>query len=205
MRKRLHVLVVSSLIAITLGGCANAGTPPLPNVTVLLSPTSAAVGLGQTQQFQASVTGSADTTVLWEVNGITNGNAISGTVSETGLYTAPMAMPDPTAVTVTAESQVNPFALAQFAAPSPGSAVSGMVGAHVVAVDADTGSVIAAAMRQIRPPSLAARSTWKDCRWGTATVFTPSRWLAWHCRGISTMCLRDYVRAASSPRARRHS
>jgi hypothetical protein len=37
----------------------------------------------------------------------------------------------------------NPFALAQFAAPSPGSPVTGMVGAHVVAVDADTGSVIA--------------------------------------------------------------
>ncbi len=37
----------------------------------------------------------------------------------------------------------NPFALAQFAAPSPGSPVSGMVGAHVVAVDAETGSVIA--------------------------------------------------------------
>ena len=37
----------------------------------------------------------------------------------------------------------NPFALAQFAAPSPGSLVTGMVGAHVVAVDADTGSVIA--------------------------------------------------------------
>ena len=37
----------------------------------------------------------------------------------------------------------NPFALAQFAAPSPGSPVTGIVGAHVVAVDADTGSVIA--------------------------------------------------------------
>jgi Matrixin len=37
----------------------------------------------------------------------------------------------------------NPFALAQFAAPSPGSPVTGMVGAHVVAVDAETGSVIA--------------------------------------------------------------
>jgi hypothetical protein len=37
----------------------------------------------------------------------------------------------------------NPFALAQFAAPSPGAPVTGMVGAHVVAVDADTGSVIA--------------------------------------------------------------
>jgi hypothetical protein len=37
----------------------------------------------------------------------------------------------------------NPFALAQFAAPLPGSPVTGMVGAHVVAVDADTGSAIA--------------------------------------------------------------
>ena len=37
----------------------------------------------------------------------------------------------------------NPFALAALAAPSPGSAVTGMVGTHVVAVDADTGSVIA--------------------------------------------------------------
>jgi hypothetical protein len=37
----------------------------------------------------------------------------------------------------------NPFALATFAAPSPGVSVSGMVGAHVVAVDAETGSVIA--------------------------------------------------------------
>ena len=37
----------------------------------------------------------------------------------------------------------NPFALATLAAPSPGSAVTGMVGAHVVAVDAGSGSVIA--------------------------------------------------------------
>jgi hypothetical protein len=41
----------------------------------------------------------------------------------------------------------NPFALALFAAPSPGSPVTGMVGAHVVAVDADTGSVIAGTLR----------------------------------------------------------
>lgn len=37
----------------------------------------------------------------------------------------------------------NPFALAIFAAPSIGASVTGIVGAHVVAVDADTGSVIA--------------------------------------------------------------
>ena len=37
----------------------------------------------------------------------------------------------------------NPFALAIFPAPSLGSSVTGMVGAHVVALDADTGTVIA--------------------------------------------------------------
>ena len=37
----------------------------------------------------------------------------------------------------------NPFALAIFAAPSIGASVTGIVGAHVVAVDADTGSIIA--------------------------------------------------------------
>ncbi|MFZ3217595.1 MAG: matrixin family metalloprotease [Candidatus Acidiferrales bacterium] len=40
----------------------------------------------------------------------------------------------------------NPFALASFAAPSPGSSVTGMVGAQVVAVDANTGAVIAGAL-----------------------------------------------------------
>src|ERR1700722_1330375 len=40
----------------------------------------------------------------------------------------------------------NPFALATFPASSPGSFVTGMVGAHVVAVDATTGAVIAGAL-----------------------------------------------------------
>jgi hypothetical protein len=37
----------------------------------------------------------------------------------------------------------NPFALAEFPAPSPGSSVTGIFSAHVVALDADTGAVIA--------------------------------------------------------------
>ena len=107
-RKRLHVLAVSFLIAFTLGGCGYAGTPPPPNFTVSLQPTSAIVALGQTQQFQASITGSGNTAVIWEVNGVANGNSISGTVTDSGLYTAPMAMPSPASVTVTVVSQLNP-------------------------------------------------------------------------------------------------
>jgi hypothetical protein len=37
----------------------------------------------------------------------------------------------------------NPFALAALAAPAPGSFVTGIFGAHVVAMDGDTGAVIA--------------------------------------------------------------
>ena len=40
----------------------------------------------------------------------------------------------------------NPFALAALPAPSPGSYVTGIFGAHVVAVDSDTGSVFAATL-----------------------------------------------------------
>jgi hypothetical protein len=54
------------------------------------------------------VTSSANTAVLWEVNGVTNGNAISGTVSDSGLYTAPLAMPNPAGVTITVVSVANP-------------------------------------------------------------------------------------------------
>jgi hypothetical protein len=75
---------------------------------VLLEPGSAVVGLGQTQQFQVLVTTSANTGVQWEVNGVTNGNATSGTVSDSGLYTAPLAMPNPEGVTVTVVSVANP-------------------------------------------------------------------------------------------------
>jgi hypothetical protein len=72
-----------------IGGCGYAGTPPKPSVSVSVQPTSAVVALGATQQFQATVSGSIDVTVEWGVNGVANGNAISGTVSGAGLYTAP--------------------------------------------------------------------------------------------------------------------
>jgi hypothetical protein len=53
------------------------------------------------------VSGSTDASVAWQVNGVANGNAISGTVSGTGRYTAPAVMPSPASVTVTAISQAN--------------------------------------------------------------------------------------------------
>ena len=46
--------------------------------------------------------------MLWQVNSTIGGYATAGTISNSGLYTAPSALPVPAAVTVTAVSQADP-------------------------------------------------------------------------------------------------
>jgi hypothetical protein len=58
-------------------------------------------------QFNATVTNSTNSGVNWEVNGKEGGDISSGTVSTTGLYTAPAVVTDPPTVTVTAVSQAD--------------------------------------------------------------------------------------------------
>lgn len=72
--------------------------PPPPSVTIGMSPASAGVQTGGTVQFTAS--GGA---VTWSVNGVAGGNATVGTISSSGLYTAPASVPSG-AVTVRATS-----------------------------------------------------------------------------------------------------
>jgi len=78
-------------------------TPGNPAVSVSILPTSAIMQKGQTQQFTAAVSGSSDTAVNWLVSGIQGGNSTVGTISSSGLYTAPSTAPT-NPVTVTAES-----------------------------------------------------------------------------------------------------
>jgi len=56
-------------------------TVSVPVVAIALSPGSASLATGATQQFTAAVTGSSNTAVTWSATG--------GTVSTAGLYTAP--------------------------------------------------------------------------------------------------------------------
>jgi glycosyl hydrolase family 39 (putative alpha-L-iduronidase) len=74
-------------------------------VSVSISPTSASVTANATQQFTATVTGSANTDVQWSVDGANGGNATVGTISTTGLYTAPASAGSHT---VTATSVADP-------------------------------------------------------------------------------------------------
>jgi uncharacterized protein (TIGR03437 family) len=74
------------------------------SVGISLSPAAATVRAASTQQFTATVTGSANTAVTWSVNQIAGGNADAGTISATGLYTAPTSVPANNTVTVRAVS-----------------------------------------------------------------------------------------------------
>jgi hypothetical protein len=62
---------------------------------------------GGTQQFTASVTNTTSSAVSWQVNGVAGGNSKIGTITSTGLYTAPDVIPSPASVTITAVLQAN--------------------------------------------------------------------------------------------------
>jgi hypothetical protein len=90
------------------GGGGGGGPTPLPTVTVTVTPSTAMVPAGTPQTFQATVTGSSNNSVTWQVNGIAGGNSTIGTISTLGAYTAPATIPSPTVVTITAIAAANP-------------------------------------------------------------------------------------------------
>ncbi len=73
-------------------------------VSVTLSPKTPSVQAGFTQQFTATVANNSNMGVTWQVNGIAGGNTTVGTISTSGLYTAPAAVPGTNPVTVKAVS-----------------------------------------------------------------------------------------------------
>ena len=83
--------------------------------TVTVSPTAATVTLGATRAFTGTVAGNTNTAVTWAVNGTTGGSAALGTISATGVYTAPTALPSPATVTIRATSVASATAYAQAA------------------------------------------------------------------------------------------
>lgn len=84
------------------GGVENPGSPQ--GISVSVSPVSAMVPPGGSQQFTAQVSGTSNTAVTWSASGVTGGNATVGTISASGFYTAPAAMPTPSEITIAAVS-----------------------------------------------------------------------------------------------------
>lgn len=74
----------------------------MPPVSLNLTPATATVRIGATRQFYGSVSNSLDRTVTWYVNDVKGGNAVNGTISETGIYTPPAILPPAPASTTPA-------------------------------------------------------------------------------------------------------
>jgi len=102
---------------------AQAAVTLLPPVVVSVAPSSVSLTLGTTQAFTATVTGNANTSVVWSVNGTPGGTAAVGTITAAGVYTAPAVLPSPSIVTVRATSAASASSSGQAAvtltAPPP--------------------------------------------------------------------------------------
>ncbi|HWD37643.1 MAG TPA: hypothetical protein VG944_02260 [Fimbriimonas sp.] len=75
--------------------------------SITVSPSNGSVALSGTVQFKATVTGLTNHDVIWSAAGTVGGNATNGTISTTGLYTAPSAFPGQNPVQITATSKTN--------------------------------------------------------------------------------------------------
>jgi hypothetical protein len=95
-------ITVSSIYGSNQTGTATITLMP-PPIFISVTPASATLSAGQTMQFNATVKGNTNTAVTWALtpNGF-------GTISSTGLYTAPATITGQQSVIVTATSQVEP-------------------------------------------------------------------------------------------------
>lgn len=99
-------------IVATIGGATTQAMVFLPvqnsvtgTVSVTLTPNNKTVAVGSTLALTAKVSNTSDQMVTWQVDGVTGGNATVGTISASGVYTAPAMLPPSTAILITAISQ----------------------------------------------------------------------------------------------------
>jgi len=83
-------------------------------IEVQITPSSLLMTTNLKRQFQVAVKNTTNTNVLWSVNDIDGGDSYWGTISDSGLFTAPVNIPSPSTVTIKATSQEDPtkFAIA---------------------------------------------------------------------------------------------
>lgn len=95
------LLMVAGLL---LAGCGGSGGGSTPSTGVTVSPSGTQVLAGATQQMQATAADGGKT-FTWQVNGTAGGGSSTGTISSSGLYTAPALPPAGGKVTITATEQ----------------------------------------------------------------------------------------------------
>src|SRR6266853_1704856 len=79
-------------------------TEPTTGITITISPTTASVTVATPAQFNGSVSGGTNSIVNYQVNGVAGGNDTVGRIDNSGKYIAPITVPSPATVKVTAVS-----------------------------------------------------------------------------------------------------
>jgi len=107
--------IFSAVGLVCLAGCSGGGSSSSGggegSIAVSVAPTATSVVVKQTVPFMATVTGTSNTAVNWEVSGMQGGNATVGTIDANGNYIAPAVVPNPSTLVVTAVSQADPTKL----------------------------------------------------------------------------------------------
>ncbi|MFZ0421147.1 MAG: hypothetical protein WAM04_23810 [Candidatus Sulfotelmatobacter sp.] len=85
-----HTVTATSMASTTASAKAAVTVTAAPVASI--SPATAIVAASGTQQFTASIANVASTAVNWFVDQVASGNATVGTISATGLYTAPTTL-----------------------------------------------------------------------------------------------------------------
>lgn len=129
-------------------------------VSVALTPNTAIIAPSATQQFTATVTGSDNTAVSWNVDGIAGGSSAVGTIDANGLYTAPAAGGQHA---VTATSQAS--------ATSSSSAI--------ITVSGSQGVTLAIT------PSYASLSPWDQTKFAATVSGSSSQGVNWFVNGMA--------------------
>jgi len=110
LRSILVAAPVSGVLLVLMAcSSTNGSNPAVASSSVSVSINgSSTVTLGSTAQYAAQVSGSENQTVSWTVNQAVGGNAQLGTISATGLYSAPATMPTSGNVSIAAVSVADP-------------------------------------------------------------------------------------------------
>src|SRR5450631_194838 len=98
----------TSLFDSTQSGKATVNLGQTAQVGVSITPSYSTVAAKGSVQFKATVTGTSNQGVTWSVAGTGCVSGSCGSISSSGLYTAPATVPTPSIATVTAKSTANP-------------------------------------------------------------------------------------------------